>query len=237
MTSVQARPFSRIGALLGAGGALCALLAGTRVAHAAVTFYVSPTGSPTAACTRPDPCDLATGGTYALAGDVVVLLDGTYAKQSLNPVNSGTASAWITFQADAGAVPILDGGGGDVTASGVGSDTSVYVRYIGLVARNWASGFTNQWTGSTTEFTANGNWQYINCIGDGNTRNGFAFNSAKGVTIRECIAAHNGTSATSSWSSATSRSRTWTTRSTPTAAASSSTRWSPASRSSTTSRS
>jgi MYXO-CTERM domain-containing protein len=185
------------GAWLGAG-LLIALLA--PAARAASVYYVSPTGTG-CACTRAAPCPLALAAGNAQAGDTVVLLDGTYQNQQLTPANSGTSSAWITFQADDGAVPILDGGGGAVTQTGVGSDTSVYVRYVGLVARNWASGFSNQWTGSTTEFTANGNWAYINCIGDGNTRNAFAFNSAKGITIHQCIAAHNGTSTTSSWSS------------------------------------
>jgi MYXO-CTERM domain-containing protein len=172
-------------------------------------YYVSPTGSGTD-CTHDTPCPLATGATNAQAGDYVVLLDGTYTNQPLIPVNSGTASAWITFIADPGAVPILDGTGSTtlnpdgsaMATTGVGSDTATYVQFIGLVARNWASGFSNEWTGSTTEFTANGNWKYINCIGDGNTRNGFAFNSAKGVTIHQCISAHNGTSTKSSWSSA-----------------------------------
>ena len=166
----------------------------------ATNYFVSPSGTGTD-CTQDLPCSLDTGAKTGMAGDTVFLMDGTYQGQSLNPTNSGTSSAWLTFEALPGAVPILDGGGGAVQASGVGSDTSVYVRYIGIVARNWASGFTNQWTGSTTEFTANGNWQYINCIAEGNTRNGFAFNSAKGILIRESIAAHNGTSKTSSWSS------------------------------------
>jgi MYXO-CTERM domain-containing protein len=181
--------------------ALVAVLLGLATrAQAAATYYVSPDGTG-CTCTRTSPCPLSVGSANAQAGDTVVLLDGTYQNQALNPANSGTDSAWITFQADDGAVPILDGGGGDTKSTGVGSDTSVYVRYVGIVARNWASGFSNQWTGSTTDFTANGNWAYINCIGDGNTRNGFAFNSAKGITIHQCIAAHNGTSTTSSWSS------------------------------------
>ncbi|HEY6475191.1 MAG TPA: hypothetical protein VI456_01340, partial [Polyangia bacterium] len=209
MTSskVCARPKAR--ALLAAGAALTTLLSLSPSARA-TNYDVSPTGSGSD-CTHDSPCALSYGATNAQAGDYVVLLDGTYTNQPLIAANSGTASAWITFVADTGAVPILDGTGSATTVTadgsagpttGVGSDTSVYVQYIGLVARNWASGFSNEWTGSTTEFTANGNWKYINCIGDGNTRNGFAFNSAKGVTIHQCISAHNGTSTTSSWSSA-----------------------------------
>jgi parallel beta-helix repeat protein len=211
MTSWNVRACSRALSVVLVGGLSAATLLAARPAHA-TNLFASPTGASADAgavnCDRETPCNLATVGAMAQAGDTVVLLDGTYANQQLITVNSGTASAWITFQADVGAVPIIDGagvvnpdGGGPTKLSGVGSDTSVYVRFIGIVVRNWASGFSNQWTGSTTEFTANGNWQYINCIGDGNTRNGFAFNSAKGITIHQCISAHNGTSATSSWSS------------------------------------
>ena len=198
MTSSRVRPLARAARFTLA--APLAMLFAATYAHAATTFYVSPDGAGTC-CTKDAPCPLSFGATNAMAGDTVVLMDGTYMGQQLIPANSGTADAWLTFQADTGAVPILDGGGGDTKLTGVGSDTSVYVRFIGIVARNWASGFSNQWTGSTTEFTANGNWQFINCIGDGNTRNGFAFNSTKGVLMRENISAHNGTNMTSSWSS------------------------------------
>jgi parallel beta-helix repeat protein len=190
----------RYALLLGASSAFAVTSLLAPAAQAATSFYASPTGMDYF-CTRADPCALSTAAGAAQAGDFVVLLDGTYPNQELTPANSGTASAWITFIADSGAVPILDGSGADPKAVGISSDTVVYVRFIGIVARNWAGGFSNEWIGSTTDFSANGNWQYINCIADGNTRNGFAFNSAKGVTIRECISAHNGTSTTSSWSS------------------------------------
>lgn len=186
--------------LLGASSAFAITSFVAPAAQAATSFYVSPAGTDDF-CTRADPCALSTAAGAAQAGDFVVLLDGTYQNQVLTPANSGTASAWITFIADTGAIPILDGAGADPKAVGISSDTVVYVRFIGIVARNWAGGFSNEWIGSTTDFSANGNWEYINCIADGNTRNGFAFNSAKGVTIRECISAHNGTSTTSSWSS------------------------------------
>jgi parallel beta-helix repeat protein len=174
-------------------------------ASAATTYYVSPTGTG-GMCSHASPCSLDTGAFNAVAGDFVVLLDGTYAGQQLIPVNSGTASAWITYQADVGAVPILDGKTAAATAVAVNSNSAVYVRFVGIVARNWAGGFSNEWIGSPTdggpfETNANGNWQYVNCIADGNTRNGFAFNSSQGVLVSGCIAAHNGTSTTSSWSS------------------------------------
>jgi MYXO-CTERM domain-containing protein len=209
MTTSKVRARSKARALSAAGASLMILLLLPASARA-TNYYVSPSGGGTD-CTHDSPCALSSGATNAQAGDYVVLLDGTYINQPLIAVNSGTPAAWITFVADTGAVPILDGTGSATTVTadgsagpttGVGSDTSVYVQYIGLVARNWASGFSNQWTGSTTEFTANGNWKYINCIGDGNTRNGFAFNSAQGITIHQCLSAHNGTSTKSSWSSA-----------------------------------
>ena len=197
---------SRFASFLSAGCAVATTLSLVPSAQAATTYYVAPAGAATAACRHDDPCDLATGAATATAGDFVVLMDGTYQDQSLRPANSGTASAWLTFQADTGAVPILDGKNSDPKAVGVDSETGVYMRFVGIVARNWSTGFTNKWIGSnadgtTTDFSANGNWQYINCISEGNTRNGFAFNSSKGILMRENIAAHNGTSTTSSWSS------------------------------------
>lgn len=183
------------------GTASClALLAPS--AQAATSYYVSPKGTSSGICTRTDPCDLGTGTQKAQAGDYVILLDGVYSS-SLNPVNSGTASAWITFQADEGALPILNGPG-TTEASGVGSDVATYVRFVGIAVRNWASGFGNKWIGSTTDFSANGHWQFINCIADGNSRNGIMFSSSVGVVVRQCLIAHNGTSATSSWSSGVS---------------------------------
>src|SRR5580658_4315711 len=196
---------SRFALLVSASSAFVAVAVLAPAAQAATTYYVSPTGTGTT-CSHASPCALTTGSTDAQGGDFVVLLDGTYAGQQLSPANSGTASAWITFQADVGAVPILDGTTAAATAVGVSSNTAVYVRFIGIVARNWAGGFSNEWIGSPDagspfSYGANGNWQYINCIADGNTRNGFAFNNAQGITITQCISAHNGTSTTSSWSS------------------------------------
>jgi glycine cleavage system aminomethyltransferase T len=45
-----------------------------------------------------------------VAGDTVVLMDGVY-DRSLYVVNSGTADAWITFEADQCATPIVQGPG------------------------------------------------------------------------------------------------------------------------------
>lgn len=169
------------------------------------TYLVAPDGSGTA-CTRSEPCALSTGAALALAGDTVVLMDGTY-YEPLNPENSGRADAWITFRADDCALPIIEGAGETFVAneqgqapSGVYSNTGTHLRFIGIASRYWDSGFTNGWTGEGTT-NSNGHFQYINCIGEGNGRTGFVLYSAPGLTVRECISAHNGGSPTNSWSS------------------------------------
>lgn len=171
----------------------------------AYTYIVAPDGSGTE-CTRTSPCALSTGAQSAHAGDTVILLDGIY-KSGLNPENSGTAEAWITFKADDCALPIIEGDGEDAAQtpeghipSGMYTQTGTYLRFIGIVSRYWDSGFANGWTGEKTT-NSNGNLEYINCIGDGNGRTGFAMYSAGNLKIRECIAAHNGGSPTHSWSS------------------------------------
>src|SRR5690348_4719903 len=110
MMSSRARARSKARALVVGGGSLLALFLVSAAARATV-YYVSPTGPGTGTpdCTHDSPCALSYGAATAAAGDTVVLLDGTYANRPLTPAKSGTASAWITFQADPGAVPILDG--------------------------------------------------------------------------------------------------------------------------------
>lgn len=168
------------------------------------TYYVGPEGAGEV-CTRAEPCALGTGAERAQAGDTVILLDGTY-QEPLHPENSGTPDAWITFQADQCALPIIEGLGeaimevDGVVPSGVASNTGSYLRFIGIVSRYWDSGFTNGWTGEGTT-NSNGHIEYINCIGEGNGRTGFAMYSAGGLTVRECLSAHNGGSPTDSWSS------------------------------------
>jgi parallel beta-helix repeat protein len=153
---------------------------------------------------RAAPCDLATAAAGAMAGDTVVLMDGVYKNQQLYVANSGTASAWITFQADDCAVPIIEGAGVAPTDtnqdSGVGSSVASYVRFVGIVSRGWSSGFTNGWTGTDTT-TSNGHFEYDNCVADGNGRTGITFFSAQGIKVKNCIIAHNGSSTAESWSS------------------------------------
>jgi hypothetical protein len=174
-------------------------------AASATDYFVSPDGSGEA-CIRPLPCSLGYGVSAAVAGDTVVLGDGVY-NEGLTPKNSGTEDAWITFKADECALPIIQGEGEDAprdeddnTPSGVYMSEATYLRFVGLASRHWDSGFTNGWTGEKTD-SSNGHIEYINCIGEGNTRTGFAMYSAGGFTVRECISAHNGGSPTHSWSS------------------------------------
>jgi MYXO-CTERM domain-containing protein len=170
----------------------------------AATWYVSPTGTATSGCTSRDtPCDLASAGSGAVAGDTVILMDGVY-KTALYVANSGTASAWITFKADECSTPIIEGPGvgpaEDNQDAGVSSSVATYVRFDGIVSRGWSTGFGNGWTGDTTA-DSNGNWDIENCIGDMNGRTGFTFFSAQGFTLKHSIAAHNGSSTVHSWSS------------------------------------
>ena len=187
-------------ALLAAAAANLAL---ARTAEAD-TWYVSPTGTATSGCTaRNNPCDLASAASGAVAGDTVVLMDGVYSTQ-LNVANAGTSSAWITFQADECATPIVQGPGVSPTDNnqdtGVGSTTGTYLRFVGIVSRGWSSGFSNGWTGTDTT-SSNGHFEYDSCVADQNGRTGITFFSAQGIKVKNCIVAHNGTSTAQSWSS------------------------------------
>lgn len=199
--------------------AVAATAALARTADAA-TWYVSPTGTATSGCTtRSAPCDLTSAANGAVAGDTVILMDGTYNTQ-LNVANSGTPSAWITFQADTCATPIIQGPGVSPTSTnqdtGVGSfnvpipdagadagmtgGKGTYLRFVGLVSQGWSTGFGNGWTGTATT-NSNGHFEYDDCIADRNGRTGITFFSAQGITVKNCIVAHNGSSTAESWSS------------------------------------
>ncbi len=178
---------------------LCTLLVASL--SQAATYYVSPDGTATADCTtRDNPCELTAGVALAQAGDTVIVMDGVYTTQ-LSVPNSGTAEAWITFQADECATPIFEGVGddGDNQPTGIGSQTETYLRFIGLVSRGWNAGFGNGWAEEGE--TSNGHFEYHYCIADANGRTGFTFYRAKGIHIRNCMSAHNGSSTLHSWSS------------------------------------
>jgi LPXTG-motif cell wall-anchored protein len=140
-----------------------------------------------------------------VAGDTVVLMDGVY-QEPLRVQASGTASAWITFQADQCATPIIEGSGvgpnDDDPDSGVQSSTAEYVRFVGLVSRGWSAGFSNGWTGGVDSgVVSNGHWEIESCIAYSNGRTGFTFFSASDFHLKTSISAHNGSSAVASWSS------------------------------------
>ena len=169
----------------------------TQLAHA-TDYYVASNGTQNAAGTLAAPFTVNKAASTAKAGDTVYLRGGTYTG-SLNPLNSGTASAWITFSAYPGELPIFEGKG--TGGTGIGSSTAQFVRYVGLVARNYSSGgFANGWTGSDCATMSNGNVQIIDCVADGNGINGMAFYCASNVLIDESIVLHNGNTPPS-WSS------------------------------------
>ncbi|HEU5073294.1 MAG TPA: hypothetical protein VFU02_03960, partial [Polyangiaceae bacterium] len=137
----------------------------------AAEYYASPSG--TGDGTFGSPFSLFQATSTAQAGDTVYLRGGIYTG-TLRPANSGSSEAWITFAAHPGELPIFDGAGSGGT--GVGSSTAQYIRFVGIVARNYSStGFGNGWTSSSCSPASNGNLQFINVIADGNGINGIAF--------------------------------------------------------------
>ncbi len=180
----------------------------THQAHAA-TLYVSTEALESGDCTaRSTPCTLGRAGSTAVAGDTVVIMDGVY-HEALFVSNSGTPDAWITFEADECATPIIEGEGSgpdeDSQSSGVHSIDGEYLRFRGLVARGWNIGFGNAWAGGTeSDEISNGHWEIEHCISYSNGRTGFTFFSAEGFSLKNSIAAHNGSSAMHSWSSGVS---------------------------------
>jgi hypothetical protein len=170
----------------------------------ATTWYVSPSGPNSSGCdSRETPCSLGAAASGAMPGDTVILTDGVY-NTSLYVANSGTAAAPITFKADECSTPIIEGPGvapdADNQDGGVASATASYLRFDGIVARGWNTGFGNGWTGNHTT-DSNGHWEIENCIGDMNGRTGFTSFSAEGFKLKHSISAHNGTSTLHSWSS------------------------------------
>ncbi len=175
----------------------------------ATDWYVATNGSPgpagnnnnSGSVTSPY-ATIARAVQFVQPGDTIFLRGGTYSTYNIplrsgQPV-SGTASAWITFSAYPGELPIFDGamGGG---GTGFGSTSSQFIRVVGIASRNFgSSGFGNGWVNDVG--TSNGNWQFINCIADNNTINGITFYNATGLLIDQSIVAHNG-NGNPSWSS------------------------------------
>jgi hypothetical protein len=161
----------------------------------AATYYAASDGSGDGTSDA-SPSSVSTAVNNAQPGDTVYFREGTYTGWggSIHPARSGTADAWITFEAYPGELPIFEG-------SGVGSGTYEYIRYVGLVARGGSSGgFGNGWTDGACATMSNGNLEYINCIADENGINGIAHYCAPGLHIKQSIVAHNGNK-DPSWSS------------------------------------
>ena len=201
---MKLRPRSALALFTLAFGLLAAGRAG------ATDYYVATAGSPGAAGSNNNAGTSAAAPFATIAravqlvqpGDTIFLRGGTYATYSIplrsgQPV-SGTASAWITFSAYPGELPIFDGALGDF-GTGFGSTSSQFIRVVGIASRNFgSSGFGNGWVNDVG--TSNGNWQFINCIADNNKINGITFYNATGLLIDQSIVAHNG-NANPSWSS------------------------------------
>lgn len=154
----------------------------------AADYWASSDGS--GDCSESSPCSASSAIDKASGGDTVYLKSGTYGSMFIQ--KGGSEGSWLTIAAAPGELPIIDSGGVNVQSS--------WVRFDGLVSRNASTGFGNKWTGGGTT-NSNGNLQFVNCIADKNSANGIAFRSAKGVLISQCIAAHNGSSTSQSWSS------------------------------------
>ena len=71
----------------------------TVTVSAAGTYYVSPSGSSANPGTQQSPWSLSHANSQLIAGDTVILLDGTYTG-TIDPINSGGVGAVITYQAE-----------------------------------------------------------------------------------------------------------------------------------------
>src|ERR1035437_2399405 len=139
-------------------------------------YFASPTGTGNT-CSLAAPCDIGTATGKLKPGETSYLRGGRYPATGSSFYFNVSASGdpvkgWVTVAAYPCEVPFIDAGGVGVSGS--------YVRFDGLVSRNSAGGFGNQWTGGGTT-NSNGHIEFLNCIADGNTRNGIAFYSAPGV--------------------------------------------------------
>jgi MYXO-CTERM domain-containing protein len=175
---------------------LLAALGGVPSAFAA-NFYVTTTGNDGNPGNQAQPFrTIRKGVSVANPGDTVFISRGTY-PGAVSLTRSGTSAAWITISALPGELPIIDGGG--TGGTGFGSATAQFIRVVGIAVRNFASSaFGNGWVNDVG--TSNGNWQFINCIADGNGINGITFYNSSGLLVDESIVAHNG-NMMPSWSS------------------------------------
>ncbi|TCN59512.1 putative secreted protein (Por secretion system target) [Flavobacterium circumlabens] len=73
----------------------------------AATYYVSPNGLSTNKVTQDSPLTIQQAANKTNAGDIVYFLTGTYNFTGLTINRSGTPSAYITYSAAPGALPVL----------------------------------------------------------------------------------------------------------------------------------
>ncbi|HET9931555.1 MAG TPA: right-handed parallel beta-helix repeat-containing protein [Polyangiaceae bacterium] len=186
---MQNRRFLRLASIPAFAFALHAHLA-----HAD-TIYVSPTGSGDGTSAA-SPTTIPTASMNAKAGDTVILAGGVY-HDRIMPANKGTSSAWITFKAADGALPIIEN---TADGTGAGSDDTEYVIFDGIATRhNLKLGFSNKYIdycGGTSQAggsqTSNGHFKYLNVIAEGSGVSGIGTFCATDVTIQNAIVAHNG---------------------------------------------
>jgi Right handed beta helix region len=159
-------------------------------------YWVGPPGVANGNGSQGSPfSSIRNAATRVVAGDTVHIHGGVY-NESVSPANGGSSSsAWVTFEAVAGELPILDGGASGGLGTGFSTQGMSFVRVIGIASRRWQS------TGLDNGFNTSGNnVQFINCIADENGINGIAFYHGTGVLIQNSIIAHNG-NRMPSWSS------------------------------------
>ena len=119
-------------------GLLAAVLAWLPLAASAATYYVATNGVDNNPGTLAQPFQhIQNAATNVVAGDAVFIRGGTY-RETVTPLNSGTDSAPITFQAYSNEI---------VTISGADIITNSWVVYSGNIysnAMSWDLGSGNQ---------------------------------------------------------------------------------------------
>lgn len=151
----------------------------------ATTYYVAKTGSDSNPGTQAAPwLTIGKAASTMVAGDKVIVSGGTYAEK-VTPVNSGTSSAGITYEADISAGDVII----DATGETIGfSCSKLYTTIDGFIVIN-----ANSHGVSFT--TSSGNYGIIkNCIVydiGGATGGGIRVDTADYVDIDNCLVFDN----------------------------------------------
>ena len=158
-------------------------------AHAA-TWYVSPTGNDAAPGSSAQPFRTVQRGLDALAaGDVLEVRAGTYSGY-FRLETTGTANAWITVRAAAGAAVILDGQGADDSVVLTLAGGVSYARVEGLVIRN-ARGYGLLLAGNNTNIELRRIEATSNETGLRVTDPGIPGGTVDRLLVEECRLHHN----------------------------------------------